>query len=146
MADMLYREMIKPDDYNYVIDKGAITEVVVGGAVGEFASISSLRIFGLKKGVCEFLEVPGHYLINTASDNVDDFGSPPCLQVLEAPCVVHFCDEGNVAEIALEWKFMNNKLYAITIPTDVWISNSDPDKDGKWVNERVMLHQRNWLC
>lgn len=136
MSDTFYRQVIKTEEYDYVIDKGALTGVVAGATADKFAAISSLRIFGMKKGSCEFLGFPGHYLINTAGESVDDLSSMSCFQMLEAPCLVHFADEGNVAEIALEWKFMNEKLYAITIPTDVWISNSDPDKDGKWVSER----------
>lgn len=136
MSDTFYRELIKAEVYDYVIDKGALTGFMVGGAADKVAAMNSLRIIRMKKGSSEFLDFPGHYLINNASENFEDLGLLPCFQSLQAPCLVHFADEGNVAEIALEWEFMNDKLYAITIPTNVWISSSDPDKNGKWVSER----------
>lgn len=55
---------IDHDTYDYVIDKGPLVNFTVANATGELQSLSSLRIFGLRKGFSEFADLPGHYLCN----------------------------------------------------------------------------------
>lgn len=132
---MLQRELIDVEFYDYVMDKGPITSVEVGSLATDITAMSSFRIFGLKKGAAAFAELKGHYFVNTTGSQGEDI-EMSAVQLLELPALVKFQDPGQAARIGIEWKFMNSKLYAITIPSDVWVKSSDGDSDGKWVSEK----------
>lgn len=55
------------------------------------------------------------------------------VQCLQAPAIVHYKDRGVAPSFVLEWKFMNDKLYGMTLATAVKTSGTDPDKAEKWL-------------
>lgn len=121
---------IDADKYEYVIDKGPATDFQVDER-GELQSLSSLRVFGLRKGYTEFTKIPGHYMINTWTG-----AEAEGLQSLQAPALVHFKDRGLLPAFVLEWKWMNDKLYGQTLATTVKVGNSnDPDKRCTWLTQ-----------
>lgn len=118
---------IDEDLYDYVIDKGPVTDFTVGDE-GALTSLSSLRIFGLRKGYAEFAGLPGHYVVNTWTG-----AEPESVQIVQAPLLVHFKDRGVAPAFLLEWRVMNEKLYGLTIATGLKLSNSNPDQDKSWL-------------
>lgn len=120
--------MIDIDTFDYVMDKGPVTDFRVGEN-GSLESYCSLRMFGLRKGYTEFGELPGHYFINAWSG-----GEEKAVQCIQAPALVHFKDCGLAPAFVLEWKCMNEKLYGMTLATAVKVSGGgDQDRSEKWL-------------
>lgn len=120
---------IDEEAYDYVFDKGPLTDFRVGEN-GQLESLSSLRVFGLRKGYTEFGELPGHYVMNAWTGQV-----PVSVQCLEAPGLVHFKDCNLAPSFVMEWKFINDKLYAMVLATTVKVGNGgNPDKSDKWLS------------
>lgn len=116
------------DQYDYVVDKGAVTDFELHEN-GDLQSFSSLRVFGLRKGYAEFMDVPGHYVMNSWTG-----AEPIGTQCLLAPALVHFKDRGLAPAFVLEWKVTNEKVYGMTLPTAVKTgTGGDPDKSEKWL-------------
>lgn len=123
--------VIDDDTFDYVIDKGPITNFTISES-GALESLCSLRIFGLRHGFTECGDLPGHYMTNTWTGE-----DPLAVQCLEAPALVHFKDKGLAPAFVLEWKSMNEKLYGLMLSTAVKVGNgSDPDKSDKWLTEK----------
>lgn len=115
--------------YDYVLDKGPLTDFQLSDD-GTLQSISSLRVFGLRKGFTEFAELPGHYLINTWTGAEADGA-----QLLQAPALVHFKDRSLAPAFVLEWRAVNDKLYGQVLATAVKVGNGhDPDKKSQWLS------------
>ena len=74
----------------------------------EPSAMYSLRVIGVRaEATFQFPEMPGFYAINTADLTEEE----EAVQVLEAPCICDFNDEGQPSCFVLEWKSFNANLY-----------------------------------
>ena len=119
----------------FVADKGPLVGWELNEADGCVASFKTLRILGFKSGFATVSGVAGHYLVN-ASEQMDEV---PETQAHTAPCIMNFLDKASppVYVLMFKWVQASGKLYALTIPTDLKLSN-DPDGTDKWVTPSMI--------
>jgi len=119
----------------FVADKAPLVGWELNEADGCVASFMTLRILGFKSGFATVSGVAGHYLVN-ACEQMDEV---PETQVHTAPCIMNFLDKASppVYVLMFKWVQASGKLYALTIPTDLKLSN-DPDGTDKWVTPSMI--------
>lgn len=124
---------IDEDEYSYRLDKGPLTDYRVAGETDTLESIRSLRVLALRKGFSAAIpEMPGHYIINTH----ETLEEQACAFAMEAPLLVTFHDSGQQPCIVTEWKWENDKIYAMTISTALHLSTNKDSGSQSWLNDK----------
>lgn len=126
-ADEDALHVVDMERYSYVFDWGSLVRVSSEDPVGGGAQ--GLRAFAIPTGFATHAGLPGHYIINSAS-NLD-------AEVIELPAVVHMLDEGQAPLLATTFKLASNdKIYILCVELPLLKSS---DKEGKetWVDDKT---------
>lgn len=134
--------MIDQKLYEYIIDKGPTITYEVGDT-GELEGLTSIRMFGFRRSFTEPVpQYVGHYFVNSAEMNWEG-GDLVAFQPISTPCLAYFKDKALAPSFILAWKATGNgKVYGISLPTDVCVANSDPDKDSNWRTDKDLKSVR----
>ena len=106
---MVVISLSNDEDVQWVLDQGPITWMELkDGEEQDIKSMYSLRAFGFKKGRAANVGLHGTLMANTWGEKEEN---PDTVICADAPCMVHFKDEGVASVFCLHWRLSDTLLW-----------------------------------